>query len=73
MGVDLADVQLKKKFNKGIRFLLCVIDICSTFEWVVSLKDKKGVTVVNAFLKFLGGSMELHLKKAKNIWVDKKE
>ena len=29
------------KFNKGIRFLLCVIDIYSIYAWVISLKDKK--------------------------------
>ena len=27
-GVDLADMELISKFNKGIRFLLCVIDFC---------------------------------------------
>ena len=26
-GVDLADMQLLSKYNKVIRFLLCVIDI----------------------------------------------
>ena len=30
-GVDLADMQLMSKFNKGIRFLLCVIDIFSKY------------------------------------------
>ena len=40
-GVDLADMQLLSKYNKGIRFLLCVIDIFSKFAWVVPLKDKK--------------------------------
>ena len=28
-GVDLSDMQLLSKFNKGLRFLLCVIDIFS--------------------------------------------
>ena len=28
-GADLADMQLMSKFNKGFRFLLCVIDIFS--------------------------------------------
>ena len=28
-GADLADMQLISKFNKGFRFLLWVIDICS--------------------------------------------
>ena len=37
---DLADMQLISKFNKGFRFLLCVIDIFSKYAWVVSLKDK---------------------------------
>ena len=37
----LADMQLISKFNKGFRFLLCVIDIFSKYAWVVPLKDKK--------------------------------
>ena len=48
-GVDLADMQLLIKYNKGIRFLLCVIDIFSKYAWVVPLKDKKGIRIVKAF------------------------
>ena len=48
-GVDLADMQLLSKYNKGIRFLLCVIDIFSKYAWVVPLKDKKGISIVKAF------------------------
>ena len=48
-GSDLANMQLTSKFNKGFRFLLCVIDIFSKYVWVVPLKDKKGVSIVNAF------------------------
>ena len=40
-SVDLADMQLLSKFNKGFRFLLCVIDIFSKYAWVIPLKDKK--------------------------------
>ena len=40
-GVDLADMQLLSKFNKGFRFLLCVTDIFSKYAWVIPLKDKK--------------------------------
>ena len=40
-GAELAHMQLLSKFNKGIRFLLCVIDIYSKYAWVVPLKDKK--------------------------------
>ena len=40
-GVDLADMQLISKHNKGIRNYLCVIDLFSKYAWVVPLKDKK--------------------------------
>ena len=52
-GVDLADMQLLRKFNKGFRFLLCVIDIFSKYAWVIPLKDKKGISIVTAFQKIL--------------------
>ena len=52
-GADLADMQLLNKYNKGIRFLLCVIDIFSKYAWVVPLKDKKGVSIVAAFQSIL--------------------
>ena len=55
-GVDLADMQLLSKFNKGFRFLLCVIDIFSKYAWVIPLKDKKGISIVNAFQKILNDS-----------------
>ena len=48
-GVDLADMWLLNIFNKGFRFLLCVIDIFSKNAWVVPLKNKKGISIVNAF------------------------
>ena len=46
-------MQLINKFNKGFRFLLCVIDILSIYAWVVSLEDKKDITITNAFQKIL--------------------
>ena len=71
-GADLADMQLISKFNKGFRFLLCVIDIFSKYAWVVPLKDKKGISTVNAFQKILDKSMELHSERKPNkIWVNK--
>ena len=46
-------MQIISKFNKGFRFLLCVIDIYSKYAWVVPLKDQKGVSIVNAFQSIL--------------------
>ena len=40
-GADLADMQLLSRYNKGVRLLLCVIDIFSNYAWVVPLKIKK--------------------------------
>ena len=55
-GADLADMQIISRFNKGVTFLLCFIDIFSKYGWVVALKDKKGATFVNAFQKVLDKS-----------------
>ena len=66
-GVDLSDMQLLSKFNKGLRFLLCVIDIFSKYARVIPLKDKKGISIVNAFQKILDDSK----RKPNKIWVDK--
>ena len=66
-GVDLADMQLLSKYNKEIRFLLCVIDIFSKYAWFVPLKDKKGISIVKAFQSILKQSN----RKPNKIWVDK--
>ena len=60
-------MPLIRRFNKGFRFLLCFIDIFSKYAWVVSLKDKKGVSIVDAFQKTLDDSN----RKPNKIWVDK--
>ena len=66
-SADLADMQLISRFNRGFRFLLCVIDIFSKYAWVVPLKDKKGATITNAFQSILKKSN----RKSNKIWVDK--
>ena len=68
-GVDLADMQLLSKYNKGIRFLLRVIHIFSKYAWVVPLKDKKGITIVKAFQLILKQSNSK--RKPNKIWVNK--
>ena len=60
-------MQLISKFNKGSRFLLCVIDTHSKYAWVVPLKDKNGVTIVNALKQILKESN----RKPDKTWVDK--
>ena len=65
-------MQLISTFNKGIRFLLCPVDIFSKYGWIVPLKDKKCATIVNALQKILYSLMKLHLKgKPNKICVDK--
>ena len=65
-GVDLADMQLISKYNKGIRYLLCAFDFFSKYAFVAPLKDKKGITIANAFQSILGNSK----RKPNKIWVD---
>ena len=60
-------MQLISKFNKGFRFLLCVIDIYSKYAWVVPLKYKKGVSIVNVFQSILNNFN----RKPNKIWIDK--
>ena len=45
-------MQLISKFNKGFRFLLCVIDAFSKYAWVVPLKDKKELVLLMLFKKY---------------------
>ena len=66
-GPDLADMQLISEFNKGISFSLCVIEIYSKYAWVLPLKDKKVITISNAFQKILKEPN----RKPNKIWVDK--
>ena len=65
-GVDLADMQLTSKYNKGIRYLLCVIDLFSKYAFVVPLKDKKGSSIVDTFQSILNKSK----RKPNKIWVN---
>ena len=67
-AADLADMQLLSRYNKGIRSLLCVIDIFSKYAWVVPLKDKKGISIVKGFQIILKQS---NSRKPNKIWVDK--
>ena len=65
-GVDLAEMQSLSKKNKVIKYLLCAIDLFSKYAFVVPLKDKKGISIVNAFNKIIKQSNT----KPNKIWVD---
>ena len=60
-------MQLLRRCNKGIRFLLCVIDIFSKYAWVVPLKDKKGISIVKAFQIILKQSNSRKPNKIKGL------
>ena len=63
--VDLADIQSLTKYNKRTKYLLCAIDLFSKHAWVVPLKDKRGISIVNAFQKIISKG-----RKPNKIWVD---
>ena len=46
-GVDLFDMQSLSRYNKGIRYLLCAIDLFSKYAWVIPIKNNKGTSIVN--------------------------
>ena len=61
-------MQLINRYNKGIRYLLCAIDLFSKYAFVVPLKDKKVVSIVNAFQSILNNSK----RKPNKILVDQR-
>ena len=65
-GVDLADMQSLSRKNKGIKYLLCAIDLLSKYAFAIPLEDKKGISIVNAFDKII----EQSNRKPNKIWVD---
>ena len=58
-------MQSLNKYNKGIKYLLGVIDLFSKYAWVVPLKDKKGTSIVHASQKIISEE-----RKPNKIWVD---
>ena len=58
-------MQSLSKYNKGIRYLLCAIDLFSKYAWVVPLKIKRGITIFNVFEKIISKG-----RKPKKMWAD---
>ena len=53
------------KYNKGVKYLLCAIDLFSKYACFIPLKDKKGTNIVNVFKKIISKG-----RKPNKIWVD---
>ena len=59
-------MQSLSKYNQGLKYLLCIIDLFSKYAWVFPLKDKRGITIINAFQKIISKG-----HKPNKIWVNK--
>ena len=59
-------MQLISKFNKGICYLLCAVDIHNEYTWFLSLQDIKVIKITNAFQNVLNKSS----RKPNKTWVD---
>ena len=58
-GIDLAHTTLISKFNKGIKYLLCAIDLIGRYSLVIPLKIKKGDSIVEGFKNILNDSNKI--------------
>ena len=58
-------MQSLRKYNKGDKYLLCAIDLFSKYARVITLKDKKGTSIINPFQKITSEG-----RKPTKIWVD---
>ena len=66
MGSRFSRMQSLSRKNRGIKYLLCAIDLYSKYAFVIPLKDKKGISIVNAFNKIIKQSNRKPIK----IWID---
>ena len=63
---DLAEMDSLSSKNKNVKYLLCVIHAFTKNAWVKPLQDKKGKTVLHAFMEIVNESNCLPNK----LWVD---
>ena len=75
-GVYLADMQSLSKYNKGIRYLLCAIDLFSKYVWVVLIEMystyiEGNSVVVEKFIRTLKNKIFRHMTAiSKNVYFD---
>ena len=58
-------MQSLSKYKKETKCLLCATDLFNKYAWVVHLKDKTGISIVNAFQKIISKA-----QKPNKMWVD---
>ena len=63
-------MQMISKYNKGIPYLWCIIDIYNKYAWVVPLEDMIGITNIKAFQKLLD-ECKFKGQNSSKIWVNK--
>ena len=66
MGSRFSEMESLSSKNKNVKYLLCAIDILTKYAWVKPLKNKKGKTVLNAFIEIVNESN----RKPNELWVD---
>ena len=66
-AADLVEMQKYSKWNKGVKYLLMVVDVFSKYGWIVALKDKKTESVSSAFDHIFKKSK----RKPEKLWTDK--
>ena len=64
-GVEIADMQSLSECPKGIKYLLCAVDLFCKYACVVPLEDKREIIIVNAFQKIVSKG-----HKPNKVWVD---
>ena len=52
-AADLADMKNLSRYNKGVKYLLTVVDFLSKYAWVVPMKNKTGAEQKRAFESIL--------------------
>ena len=53
------------KYDIGIKYLFCATDLFSKYAWVIPLKDKRRISIVNAFQKIISEG-----RKSNKTWAD---
>ena len=66
-AADLVEMQAFSKSNRGVRYLLTVIDMFSKSGWMLPLKDKTGKSVAEAFKEIF----KKLKRKPEKLWADK--